>query len=479
MSKISVTSLFERDNVDRTQDFEGNLMVTLKAEDPSFKRTPICTALVLDVSGSMGSHVPNAGKSKLELVKDTARKIVQNLTEDDEISIVTYSDVSQVILKRVNAGNKSYILQAIDTIHTMGCTNLSAGFFDGIGQINEDFKGVQRIMLLTDGLANSGISGRDGLIDMVKNRDSKCTVSTFGFGLDADQELLADMAKAGEGNYYYIDSNDISSVFARELGGLASCMGQNIEVVVKPSDRNEVIDVLNDYTVEDVDDAAVIKAEDIYAEETKHVLVKMKLGKPNGHAKDRPVTIADVTVKYDDLKTGKKVTEKLKPKVKFVKPEDADDDAKLEVSEQAALLEASKAQIEAAQRASQGDFAGAQGILNLAAVNLTDCFSKGSAVAGDFLVDYNAQQENFTADNYNEMIGSSVSSSARGMLRHKATTGYAATCYSNTSQSNMVDNFVQPTETGDVDITQQPAEPPQVQDVVPPKKKFTKKRSRG
>jgi Ca-activated chloride channel homolog len=461
---IHASVLFDRDKLNREEDYEGNLMVSIKAEDPNFQRTPVCTVLVLDVSGSMSGQ-------KISLLRETATKIVQNLTEDDEIAIVTFTDVSEVVLSRINAGNKGHIFEVINRLDAKALTNMSAGLFDGFRQINEKFKGVQRVMLLTDGLANQGTSHRSGLLDIVKNRDSECTISTFGFGSDADQELLADMAKAGGGNYYYITTSDIGSVFARELGGLVSCVAQNIEITVNPSADNEIIEILNGYTVEDKNGVAIIKAEDIYAEETKHVLVKMKIAKPNGKAKDRAFSIAHIAVAYDNLKSNKHESCKLNPKVKFVKAEDADKEAKLKVSEQAALLIASKAQVEAVKFANAGDFNAAQGVIRSAGVYLCNAVEQGSEVCGAFNANYIVQASNFTKDSYTADIGSDVRTSGLGMMRQRGSKGMSATLYCNTSMKNMEHSFdnlgtadpdaVMPSQTGEP-FGPGPNEPPKI-----------------
>ena len=82
---ISISTQFDREKVDHTQDYEGHLMVSMQAEDKEFTRTPISTVLVLDVSGSMHGST-QCGKSKMDLLKETATKLVQNLTDNDEIA---------------------------------------------------------------------------------------------------------------------------------------------------------------------------------------------------------------------------------------------------------------------------------------------------------------------------------------------------------------------------------------------------------
>lgn len=246
---VNFEAQFEKNKISQDKDYEGNLLVSIRSpEDPNLKRTPINAVLVLDVSGSMSSRCKD-NRSKMEAVKDTAAKLVKNLTDSDEIAIITYDSTVNVVQTRVNAGCKEPLLSKIERLSHGSMTNLSGGFLAGVAQVNNEFSGVKRIFLLTDGLPNEGIRDNTQLIQMVKANAETCTVSTFGFGLDADQELLQSLAQAGGGNYYFIEnSQDSDESFARELGGIAACKAQNIEVEVDPN-GNDIVEVLNDFTV--------------------------------------------------------------------------------------------------------------------------------------------------------------------------------------------------------------------------------------
>lgn len=417
---IQISTQFDRENIDHTADYEGHLMVSLHGKDASFERTPINAVLVLDMSGSMSGR-------KLDLLKETATKLVQNLTSSDKISIVTYASDVKVDLANTQVGNKESILTTIDSMYTRGMTNMSGGILEGFNQVDESFNGVQRVMVLTDGIANVGISDYQGLVELVKNRDSKCTLSTFAFGDDAEEELLQNMAKVGGGNYYYIKDSDISDVFANELGGIASCLAQNIEISLDPAGKNEVVKVLNDYNVKNDNGIAIISADDIYADEQKHVLVKMKLAKPNGKTKDRPVSIAKIKIAYDDLKTGKREVQNLSQKVKFVKPEKADKETALAVEEQTVALEAAQVQIDAVELANSGDFFGAKNLVTRFTQNrVADTVERGSDFAAETDAVLAACVDGLDSSRYNRSFGNAVIGGARAYSRMKAGSGDSA-----------------------------------------------------
>lgn len=462
---ITTSVLFDRSKLDKSSDYEGHLMVSIEAKDPDFERKPVSIALCLDVSGSMAWST-QSGQSKIEALKETARKIVENLTSQDELAIIAYSESADLVYSLKKVESKEAAKAVIDNLTPLYSTNMSGGLLAAYDQLRSDTDKVQRVMLLTDGLPNVGVCGSKELVKLIKGTDSKATLSTFAFGTDADCELLAEMAQAGGGNHYFIkDGRDIRDVFARELGGIISCVAQNIEVVIEPNKDNTVLEVLNDYTVEDDAGKAVIKAEDVYVDETKHVLVKMKVGKPNGKPKSRAFSIGKVKVSYDDLKLGKKVTEDFNPKVTFVKAEDADKEPALAVAEQVAIVEAASKQEAAVKMANVGDFAGAQAQLDMGMGLLRSAGDRGSKRCQLIGASYKSDQGNFNQADYDMHWGAKIQTSAMGAkkMRGTASVGMAA-CYTSSAQDDMVKNFM-PTE-GEPEVTFDPNPTPNT--AVPP-----------
>jgi Ca-activated chloride channel family protein len=412
---INFAARLDRKNLDNSRDYEGHLMISLKAEE-SEDRTPLCLSLVLDVSGSM-SGPTQYGKSKLDCVKDTAKRIVQNLSASDFLSIVTYSNTAQVVLPRKRVSNKEEFFAAIDGLRTMDCTNLSAGLLAGAAEMDKDFDGVKRVLLLSDGLPNQGVSDRDGLASLVKTKSPLCSVSAFAFGTDADQELMGDISKAGAGNFYFIQGADIQNIFARELGGLLSCLAQNMTITFAPSDGNKVLGLLNQFVSEEKDGKLVVRVNDMYAGEIRHLILKVAL-RPQAGQKSAGAGL--VHISYDDAKTGKREAVELSPTVRFVDGASADQEADLEVAEQAAVLEAFKAQQEAVEKANRQEFEAAKKILENAKAVLILVAGKGSALCAEVLGVHEAIMKHMTEDSYNVNIGTSVSNVAYGASRNRA-----------------------------------------------------------
>lgn len=465
---ISVKAQFERRKLDKSKDHTGHLMVSLAGESKDFVRTPVSTILVLDVSGSMNGaagpqsqYIGSSGvwaggnniggwtcqptyswptKTKLQALKETALKLVENLSACDEVGLVTFSDVAQVIYERRPLEDKWAVNAAINSMYTQGSTNMSGGLLQAFKMVNHHFKGVKRIILLTDGLANVGVSDPNGLLNVVDQREGT-TISTFGFGMDCNRSLLEQIARAAGGTSYFIDNaEDLSNTFAKELGGMLSCIAQNVEVKITPNKGVSVDLVLNNFTVEDLQGTALIKAEDVYAGENKKILIKMKLNKVK-RAKPRATSLAHIEVSYDDLVSKKRETMKLNAKVEYVKAAHADIELVLEVKEQVAIIEAAKAQKLAVTFADAGQYDLARNAINCSMVALQDAASSGSNLADQAYLMSSVTCDSFSADKYTRSIGASLSNDADNAMRHRVGTGGISKLYATQAQSDMVAKF--------------------------------------
>jgi len=107
----------------------------------------------------------------------------------------------------------------------------------------------RKILLLTDGLANVGITDPSQLVEITQTAGSDgIGTSTIGFGADFDEDLLTQMADAGSGNAHYAETPEAApAIFAAELEGLTSLVAQNVSLEIRPSDDVEVLGILNEY----------------------------------------------------------------------------------------------------------------------------------------------------------------------------------------------------------------------------------------
>ena len=195
------------------------------AAPPKEGRTPVNVSLVLDRSGSMGGR-------KIELVREAVRKALAMLRPEDRFSLVVYDDRIDVLVASTSASAeaKRNVERLLARIGARGSTDLGGGWLAGCEQVaaHLDANALGRTLLLTDGLANQGITDHDELVRHAEQlRSRHVTTSTFGVGSDFDETLLERMATAGGGNSYFIEQN------VQIVDYLTSELGEALEVVAR------------------------------------------------------------------------------------------------------------------------------------------------------------------------------------------------------------------------------------------------------
>lgn len=175
-----------------------------EAIDYSQNDKPSNFVFLIDVSGSMMSS------DKLPLLKEVFASFVENLDENDTISIVTYSGKEKVVLAGCSGDKKNKIINAVNGLQASGSTNGQSGLQKAYSLAKDYFieGGNNRIIMASDGDLNVGISSPEELKNFVsQKRDEGIYLSVLGFGTgnykDDNMEALADN---GNGNYFYIDS---------------------------------------------------------------------------------------------------------------------------------------------------------------------------------------------------------------------------------------------------------------------------------
>jgi len=195
-------------------------------------RTPLNLCLVIDRSGSMEG-------TPLEYVKQACSYVVDMLTPNDILSIVTFEETVDVLMPPQRVTSKGPIKDGIQRLMAGNTTNLYDGLSLGLQQV----VGVQepgratRMVVLTDGDPTAGIKDFGALgqhASDIKARGITCTF--LGFGPDYNEELLATLAKRSGGNYYYIPQPQmIPDVFRIELDKLMGTVARNLNLTVKPA----------------------------------------------------------------------------------------------------------------------------------------------------------------------------------------------------------------------------------------------------
>lgn len=187
---------------------------------------------LIDVSGSMSSQ------NKLPLLQSGFNLLIDNLREEDKVSIVVYAGAAGMVLPPTSGADKATIRNAIDRLQAGGSTAGGAGIELAYKTATENFikGGNNRVILATDGDFNVGISSNEGLENLIKKKkESGVFLSVLGFGTgnykDGKMETLANK---GNGNYAYIDNiTEAKKVFVNEFGGTLFTVAKDVKLQVE------------------------------------------------------------------------------------------------------------------------------------------------------------------------------------------------------------------------------------------------------
>ena len=244
---MKIENKFDFNKIPENTRFNTRLMVSLEADENSDHQEQLLNiAVVLDRSGSMKGE-------KIEYVKTATKILASQLNQNDILSLTVYDDEVNKLVPPAKMKDLHGFGPAVDSVFSGGMTFLSGGYEQGciFAKENKSDKNISRVMLLTDGLANEGITDPDQLasIALKKNNDG-ITTTTIGVGKDYDESLLGKMAENGGGGTYYIENpDDAPSVFQEELGYLKSLVATNVVVKFVPNNHELTFDQLNTYRV--------------------------------------------------------------------------------------------------------------------------------------------------------------------------------------------------------------------------------------
>lgn len=275
------------------------LSVAIKAKDFEIENErPNNFVFLLDVSGSMNSA------DKLPLMINSFKLLVDNLNDNDRISIVTYAGSNKVLLDGGYGHEKAKIDAIITDLYAGGSTAGSGGITKAYEICSKYYieGGNNRVFLATDGDFNVGISTTSGLKDFIsKERESGIYLSVFGFGRgNLHSSTMDTLAQAGNGNYHYIDSLlEARKVFVSELGGTLQTVAKDAKVQVEFSDSVEkyrVIGYENKRLTDEEFDNNETDAGEIGAGHVTVCLIEVKLKSQNPSD-----YFAKCTVRYKDV----------------------------------------------------------------------------------------------------------------------------------------------------------------------------------
>ena len=253
--------------------FVVRALLRLEGQAPTdAARAPLNLALVLDRSGSMAGE-------KLAAAREAATFLLRRLAPEDAVALVVYDDMVDTVGSVGHGTTVADLARMAGQIEAGGTTNLSGGWLRGrelVAAAKREQR-MNRVVLLTDGQANVGITDREKLGGLAATaKRTGITTTTIGFGADYDEHLLRAMADAGGGNTYYIERPDQApGVFEEEIEGLLSLAAQNVSVEIRPGASARFVRVWHDYPMQVTNGVGRVEIGDIHGREPKSLLLEL------------------------------------------------------------------------------------------------------------------------------------------------------------------------------------------------------------
>jgi Ca-activated chloride channel family protein len=299
-SPASLSVALSQDRLQAGRQQTVYLKVALTGETPEARatRAPVNTALVLDRSGSMAGE-------KLARAKSAALQALERLGPDDIVAVVAYDTNVRVLLPATRATDKGEIARAIMGLVPGNTTALYAGVSRGAQEVRKFLSPsrINRVILLSDGLANVGPSSPEMLASLGASLAKEgISVTTIGLGLDYNEDLMTRLALASDGNHAFVERPDaLASIFDREFGALLSVVATNVEVRIVCPDGVRPVRVLG-RDAEIAGRTVVVSLGQLSARQERYVLLETEVAP---HAVGHRLDVADVAVELTSVRQNR------------------------------------------------------------------------------------------------------------------------------------------------------------------------------
>lgn len=248
----------------------NHLMVNIAPKKNDVKiEKPVAFILCVDVSGSMDSPAENESlptninhstrffektATKLDFVKGAAEKLLDMMKNGDHLGVISFSDFAKIEypLEELSNANRMKIKDRIRSLRTEGCTNVSDGIHTAYQQITSSLKESHHIkmILLSDGEANRGVTDIDKLSTLVSNyRKDHLSISTIGVGVHYNSYFMENIATSSGGMFYHLSAMDqLESILKDELTTLATLTTKQAKLTLSSPSGFHFEKNLNDFS---------------------------------------------------------------------------------------------------------------------------------------------------------------------------------------------------------------------------------------
>lgn len=190
-------------------------------------RMPLNFAIVLDRSGSMKG-------AKLNAVKQAVQMIIDQMADNDYISVVAFDDTVQIIVPAQPAMDKMGIKMAVERIRDGGGTTMSLGMSTGLNELRKYYSPgtVNRMVLLTDGVTYGDTDRCRALADDAARQG--ITIKTLGIGADWDEDLLDNIGRrsGGQESEFIRQPGDALRMFQQQFQSAAAVAVRNAQMIL-------------------------------------------------------------------------------------------------------------------------------------------------------------------------------------------------------------------------------------------------------
>lgn len=190
---------------------------------------PTALALTIDTSGSMQGP-------KIEHAREAARRLVREMHDGDQLTIVTFADAGRVRVTPtvIDDRTRRHALAVIDELRAEGGTAMFEGLKVAESQLwgTPDSHLVRRMVVISDGMATEGPSSPEELARVAEvGLQRGIQVTAVGVGLDYDESTLNALAIRTSGRLYHVEhSEQLPGIVAQEVGLLESTAATDVEV---------------------------------------------------------------------------------------------------------------------------------------------------------------------------------------------------------------------------------------------------------
>ncbi len=322
-------------------------------------RPPMDVALVIDTSGSMAG-------AKIENARNAASTLVRNLKDGDIVSLDSFSDNAKTLVAptKLDMHTRQQILDAISRLQPTGSTNMFDGLTMGEAQVAQApaTHSVRRVVVISDGIANVGPSSPETLGAIAqRGLRFQAQVTSLGVGNDYDERTLDALAVNSSGRLYHLsEPKEMANILKGELDLLDQTLASNAFVEIVPAPGVQLAGA--DGVRADFGEGGSLRIPlgALHSGQHREALVRVRLTDPEAFTGSTH-PLASVRLRFKDTTDGglERVQEVVARTQLTNDENQVATSANSRTKAIVAIQETAKAQVQAAQRINDGDFANA------------------------------------------------------------------------------------------------------------------------